>query len=36
MIIQAIKLQDPIVKHCPTCEKDVINETEEENEEEFS
>jgi uncharacterized metal-binding protein YceD (DUF177 family) len=26
MLIQAIKLQDPIIKHCPTCEKEIANE----------
>lgn len=35
MIVQAIRLQDPFVKHCPICEKEVVNENEEENEEEF-
>lgn len=35
MIIQSIRLQDPFIKHCPKCEKEIANKPDEDEEEEF-
>ncbi len=35
MIVQAIRLQDPFVKHCSVCEKEATNDNDEEDNDEW-
>jgi len=35
MVVQAIKLEDPFIKHCPECKEEIADKPDEDEDEEF-